>query len=141
MQKGIIMAIIAGVVFVAGISLLVIFGSGTDKVAQATKDERIILFYSKDCQHCVNVEKYMQESGIEQKINIVKLEVSPTDTSEDLKKNAEDLVLKAKFCGIVAQDVAVPFLWNGANEVKSKDQCVIGDIKINEFITEQANKE
>ncbi len=123
MQKAIITAIIVGVVFVAGVSALVIFGGNVNNAAD---DQRIILFYSNNCSHCANVEKFMQDNNIEGKLSIIKLEVSD-------KANAQNLLEKARYCHIDNKDIAVPFLWYGAKENQPSSQCLTGDTDIINF--------
>jgi len=80
----------------------------------------IILFYGDGCPHCALVEKYVSQNDIESKVPFVKKEVYYN------KQNTNELVEKAKACGIPTDSIGVPFLWDGS-------KCLVGDQDIIEF--------
>ncbi len=84
----------------------------------------IILFYREDCLHCQNVEKYIEDNKIGEKVKFEKKEIY-YDTN-----NAEILVEKAKICGLSTEEIGVPFLWDGKN-------CIVGDQDIINFFGSQ----
>lgn len=81
--------------------------------------KNIILFYGDTCPHCKDLEAWMQENKIEEKVEISKLEVYNNEDNRNL------LIEKAKSCGIT-DNIGVPFLWTGEN-------CLIGNDQIQEF--------
>ena len=81
----------------------------------------IILFYSKNCSHCANVDEYIKANDVESKIEFIQLEVS------DNQKNVELLAEKALFCKVdTSQGAPIPFLWDG-------EKCLVGDVDIIQF--------
>jgi glutaredoxin len=80
----------------------------------------IILFYGNGCSHCENVDKFIKENNIEDKIKFTKLEVFNN------KENADILIEKANACGLPTDKIGVPFLWDGKN-------CISGDVDIIKF--------
>lgn len=75
----------------------------------------MILFYSTSCPHCKNVEAYISENGIKDKIKFDEKEVSQSQA------NATLLESKARQCGLdMTQGIGVPFFFDG------KD-CLMGD--------------
>ena len=89
-------------------------------VAIEIQNSDIILFYGDGCPHCALVEEYINQNGIEAKITFSKKEVYNN------KQNADDLVAKARVCGMPTDSVGVPFLWDGST-------CFLGDRDIIEF--------
>jgi len=87
-----------------------------------------ILFYSPDCPHCVNVEKFVEENNIEEKFPFTRLNILSG------RANGELLMEKAKICGIPENQVGVPFLWN-------EGKCLLGDEPIINFFKEKTKNE
>ncbi len=88
--------------------------------AGGNNPEGMILFYSLACPHCQNVEQYINDNKIKEKYNFAQLEVSAD------KKNSDQLLKKAKACGLDTQGIGVPLLWTG-------NQCLMGDESIIDF--------
>jgi len=88
----------------------------------------ITLFYGDGCPHCALVEEYVSQNNIESKIPFVKKEVYYN------KQNANELVEKAKACGMPTDSIGVPFLWDGS-------KCLVGDQDIIEFFKTKVNKQ
>jgi len=82
--------------------------------------DQIILFYGDGCPHCAIVEKYIEENNIKNKISFTQKEVYYN------QNNAEELQTKAQICGLPANSIGVPFLWDGS-------KCIIGDQPIIDF--------
>lgn len=84
-------------------------------IVRARSQTNMILFYGESCPHCQNVETYINENGIKNKIKFAEKEVSQNKT------NAALMERKAKVCGLdTAQGLGVPFFFTG------KD-CLMGD--------------
>ncbi len=88
---------------------------------------QIILFYGNGCPHCVIVEEYIKENKTQDKISFAQKEVYYN------QNNAKELESKAKICGLPADAIGVPFLWDGS-------KCFIGDQEIIEFFKQQNNE-
>lgn len=109
--------IIAGLIIVSGLIAVV-------KTKQ-TKAPELILFYSNYCPHCKNVEKYISDNDLKNKITFTELEVA------DNQANAQILVSQAKKCGLDTNGIGVPLFYDGTN-------CLIGDTNIiNYFATKK----
>jgi glutaredoxin len=96
---------------------------GTSSKPKATNE--IILYFSKDCPHCKNVEDYLKKNPkIEKKIKIDRKEVS-------VQQNINDWKQKMEICNLDPfKPVGVPFLY-------FKGQCVSGDKPITDFLTKK----
>jgi len=99
----------------------------TNGKSQETWQNQIILFYGDGCPHCAIVEEYIKDNKVKEKIYFVEKEVYYN------RGNADELAEKAKKCGLSADSIGVPFLWNGSN-------CVIGDQSIIEFFEQKINE-
>lgn len=89
---------------------------------QQTEENQVILFYGDGCPHCAIVEDYIKENDIKNKVSFEEKEVYYN------QNNSNDLVQKAKACGIPTNSIGVPFLWDGEN-------CYVGDQKIIDFFS------
>ena len=93
---------------------------------QVTQDNSsIIFFYGAECPHCQNVEKYVADNHIDQKVKYSKLEVWSN------KANANLMLEKAQQCGISPDQLGVPFLWSGG-------KCYMGEQDVENFLSSQA---
>lgn len=90
-------------------------------------DNGIILFYGNGCPHCENVDKFVQENKVEEKVEFKKLEVFSS------KENSKIMAEKFKACGLPAENMGVPFLWDG-------EKCYSGDVDIIEFFKQKINQ-
>jgi len=75
----------------------------------------IILFYGDGCPHCENVEDFISENNIEDKMAFSRLEVWNNEDNQVIL--AQDI----KKCGMNADEVGIPFLFDGV------DKCYMGD--------------
>ena len=87
---------------------------------------QIILFYGDGCPHCALVEKYIEENNVKDKISFGQKEVYYND------QNASELAEKAKACGLPADSIGVPFLWDGS-------KCLVGYQDIINFFKQKIN--
>lgn len=84
---------------------------------------KIIFYYSLTCPHCQNVEKYIADNNVRDKITFEEKEVSQ---NQDYAAQFYDKVTK---CNIKPNEAGVPLLWDGS-------ACILGDEKIiNYFFT------
>jgi len=83
----------------------------TNKKPKYSNDE-IIFFYGVTCPHCKNVEVFIEENNLDEKLKIVKKEVYYNDT------NQRELMSFAKKCNL--KEVGVPLIYY-------EGKCYIGD--------------
>jgi len=105
--------VIIGIIAVGALGYLFLF----DKNAAA----KTILYFGDTCPHCENVEKYIKDNGIDNKIEIVRKEVYRNQA------NAREMAKRAEQCGLPTGQIGVPFLWDN-------NQCVLGDQPIIDYL-------
>ena len=103
-------------------------GDKNQKPAGNTAEEQgqITLFYGDGCPHCKIVEDYIKQYQITGKISFVQKEVYSNQA------NATELGAKAKICGLPANSIGVPLLFDG-------EKCFIGDQDIINFFKQKTN--
>lgn len=102
--------------------------SSTSIKTRTFKSNIPIFFYGNTCPHCVDVEEWMNENKIEEKIEIIKKEVYNN------KENAKELVEAAKKCGLPTDSIGVPFLF-------AEGKCFIGTPDVVNFLAQKAGIE
>jgi len=121
----IIIIILAGVLFWA-------FQSGfftkifSGPVKPIPIPEGIILFYGQGCPHCKDVEDFISQNKIEDKVKITRLEVWYN------KDNQTILAEAVQKCGITSNQVGVPLLYDG------NGKCYMGEVDVPNFLKAQA---
>jgi glutaredoxin len=105
--------IIIGIIAAGALGYLFLF----DKNAAA----KTILYFGDTCPHCENVEKYIKDNSIDNKIEIERKEVYRN------QGNAREMAKKAEQCGLPTGQIGVPFLWDN-------NQCILGDQPIIEYL-------
>lgn len=88
--------------------------------------EGMILFYGDTCPHCDDLEEWIQNNNIEEKVEFIKLEVYNNENNQKI------LIEKVKICDISINSVGVPFFWTGS-------ECLIGNDLIQNFLQEKMN--
>ncbi|HBH46903.1 MAG: hypothetical protein A2445_05825 [Candidatus Jacksonbacteria bacterium RIFOXYC2_FULL_44_29] len=99
--------------------VIIIIAAVTWSLTQKNQDG-LILYYGDGCSHCANVEKFLADNAIEQKVQVQKKEVYQN------QKNAQELGQRAAKCGLPSDNVGIPVLWDGTN-------CLVGDQDIINF--------
>lgn len=94
------------------------------KVTNAAASSDIIFFFGQECPHCKDVEKFMADNKIAEKITFDSLEVWHNAENNKL------LMQKAQECGVDEKKIGVPFLY-----VKGK--CLIGTPDIENFFKQE----
>jgi len=87
-----------------------------------------IFYYGNTCPHCKDVEEWMTENRIEEKIEIVKKEVY------DNRANSLELTQAAKSCGLPTDNIGVPFLY-------AEGKCSVGTPDITAYLTQLAQEQ
>jgi len=118
-------AIVVIVIAVAGYFVWQRGQSNSQDNQVAVDNSKIILFYGRECPHCIDVEKYISDNQLDQKVQFSKLEVWHD------KANANLMAEKARECNIKTDEVGVPFLW-------SKGKCYIGVNEVENFLVDAA---
>ena len=85
----------------------------------------IVFFYGRECPHCQDVEKFISDNKINQKVKYDFVEVWHN------KANAAAMMTKAEECGLPQDQVGVPFVY-------SKGKCYIGTPDVENFFKQVA---
>lgn len=88
-------------------------------------DSPIVFYFGVSCPHCMNVEKYLEEDKVADKVSFSMKEVYNN------RDNANEAIAKAAICGISKENLGVPFLWDG-------EKCYVGDEDIIDFFKNKA---
>lgn len=125
MKKPYSILIFLGLIIVIGIgAFLVFFKNKNNSLLDIAN--KIIFFYGANCPFCVNVENFMTENKVEEKIQFEKKEVF-------YDENNANLLLKiVQKCGLPDDKIGVPMLWDGYNS-----KCIVGDKDIINFFQEK----
>lgn len=86
----------------------------------------ITYYYGNTCPHCKEVDAWMKESKVDEKLKIVKKEVY------DNASNAAELRLAAQKCGFDTTAIGVPFLYS------PDGKCFVGTPDVIAFLKEEA---
>ncbi len=117
---GVVAAVVVVIVIVIGGLYMTL---PEDKGVQIASDQ-IIFFYGDTCPHCKNVEEYVTQNAVHEKVQFEEREVYNN------RENSKELNAIAKKCGIEADQVGVPLLWTG-------EKCLVGDKDIISFFAEK----
>lgn len=101
--------------------------SGCAKNNLNPNQSNIILYYGDGCPHCGNVEAFIKEHNLTEKIKFEQKEVFNN------KDNAADMTDKAAACNIPQEKLGVPLLWDGM-------LCYEGDQNIIKFFKEKLDE-
>ncbi|MGE5425839.1 MAG: hypothetical protein ACM3PZ_02090 [Bacillota bacterium] len=110
------LAWIIGTVAIVAVALALLATGGNGNY----NPNKMTLFYSNSCPHCLNVENYIEANKVQDRFDFQRLEVSAS------QRNSQRLIDKAQACGLDTNSLGVPFLWTG-------DKCLMGDEAIIEF--------
>lgn len=92
---------------------------------EVISDGSITFFYGNTCPHCADVEAWMKENKIEEKVKLSKKEVYDNMT------NSIELTKVAKGCGLSTDSIGVPFLY-------TEGKCLVGSPDIIDYLTKKA---
>lgn len=112
------------ILFILGLISFVVFGSKNKSPTKVANNQTPTFFYGNTCPHCADVEKWMKENKVEEKIEIVKKEVYEN------KQNAKELESAATACKLPTDSIGVPFLF-----VEGK--CYIGSPEVIKYLSEK----
>jgi hypothetical protein len=118
--------ILIGAVIIAGIIWYWSKASQKDEnITEINREAQLILFYGRECPHCQELEKFIADNGIRDKVSFENLEVYHN------KNNSQFLLEKAKGCGISENEIGVPFFY-------TRGKCLVGAPDIEDFLKKEA---
>jgi glutaredoxin len=121
--------IIIGAIVAVIIGIIIWMGVQEDAVAPTVdttfNTEGITLFYGDGCPHCKDVEEYIAQNDIKNKVTFTELEVWKN------KDNAKMMEEAATICKLDLKTIGVPFVF-------AQGQCYIGGPDVQEFFAQQA---
>ena len=117
---------------VAGVLGLIVWGvlSAPSASAPSTDDSGnpnspIVYYYGKECPHCKDLEKFLEENNIAEKVSFAKKEVWHN------LRNSSEMQKRADECGIEKSSMGVPFVW-------AEGKCFVGGPDAEKFFREKA---
>jgi glutaredoxin len=100
--------------------------SGCQSATGPAVDEGTVLFYSDQCPHCKDVEKYIADNDIKSKVEFSEKEVSTDRAGANLMMNRQ------KECQVAKEQIgSIPFLW-------SKEGCYMGSDEIIQYFKDKS---
>ncbi|MHB9019887.1 MAG: hypothetical protein ACYC3G_03405 [Minisyncoccota bacterium] len=117
-KKTIIISLVCLVVVVGAFLFL-------SKRPSSGSNSDLVIFYSDNCSHCLNLEKFLEENKVSEKVVYTRKSVDNDQT------NVAELLAKASKCGI-KDGVGIPLLWDGENS-----RCLMGDVDVINFFKEK----
>ena len=119
-------------VLVLGIAGLVAWGlmstpaSGTLSTDDSgDPNASIVYYYGRECPHCKDLEKFLEENKIAEKVSFAKKEVWHN------AKNSAEMQKRADACGVKKEGMGVPFVW-------ADGSCFVGGPDAEKFFKEKA---
>lgn len=85
----------------------------------------IVYFYGEECSHCKDLQKFLDDNKISEKVSFVKKEVWHNP------ENAKEMKRKAEECKISKEGMGVPFIW-------ADGKCFVGGPDAEKFFREKA---
>jgi len=94
--------------------------------SQAGDEQSDVIFYfGQECSHCKNVEKFIADNQIDQKVIFAKKEVWHNTANND------ELQTRAKECALDPEKIGVPFLY-------ARGKCYVGEVEVENFFKKEA---
>ncbi|MBU4380723.1 hypothetical protein L6255_04350 [Candidatus Parcubacteria bacterium] len=87
--------------------------------------DKVILYFGNTCPHCRDVEEYITENKIKEKVDIEEKEVYQD------KINSAELALVALSCNIASDQIFVPFMY-------AEGKCLVGVEEIKQLLNSKA---
>lgn len=84
----------------------------------AEKTDKVILFWSSECQYCLEVENKISELGLDKKVNIEHVEVHESEA------NLERFREKLTECGVSSNNATIPMLYDGERCYRSVNTII-----------------
>ena len=124
-----IIYILIGIALIFGLYKLLSIPPKNNSPSNIVVENSDLIFYWGDgCPHCENVEKWMAENNIDQKLKITKKEVY-----QDAENRKELIDSVNKYCPELNQNgVGVPIGFDPVN-----NKCIQGDTTIIDFLSQK----
>ena len=87
--------------------------------------DKIILYFGNTCPHCKDLEKYILDNKIKEKVSFEEKEVYENKT------NSTELTMVATSCNIPNDQIFVPFMY-------ANGKCLVGGDEITKFLNDKA---
>lgn len=113
MDKKILGFVVGVLVLIGGLVFWGLKDSGSTVELTPDNDASIVYYYGAECPHCKDVQEFLEQNNISEKVNYVKKEVWHNT------KNASEMEARAKVCGIQPDGMGVPFVF-------SDGKCIVG---------------
>ncbi len=97
----------------------------TLSLALNTSVKAPILFYGVTCPHCFDLEEWLKNNKVEEKIQLIKKEVYQNQA------NSQELEQLAQKCGLDVSSIGVPFLFT------DEGKCLIGKTEIINYLEQK----
>lgn len=117
----IILLLVGIIILVAGLW----YWTKPEEATGITSD--IVLFYGRECPHCREVDKFLEENKLAEKVQFDRLEIFHN------AQNRAILTAKARECGIADSEIGVPFLFDAVEK-----KCLAGTPEIEDFFMKRA---
>ena len=85
----------------------------------------IIYYFGQGCSHCDNVEKFLADKKISEKVLFASKEVWQN------RNNESEMESRAQECGLDPTKVGVPFVF-------SREKCYVGETEVENFFKKEA---
>ncbi len=109
------------VLILAILALLVFFIRSIHRGQKPPAANGMVLFYSKICPHCMNVERFIDSNQVMSKLKLIQKQVNT---------HIKEVMAVAKICKLNPQRLAIPLLWTGK-------ACIIGDKPVIDYFKQQ----
>ncbi|MDO8240461.1 MAG: hypothetical protein Q7T51_00545 [Candidatus Moranbacteria bacterium] len=119
--------IVSGIVLFLVLTMGLYFWSSKDEAKKAVETpvtSDVIFFFGRECSHCKDVEKFVSDNKIAEKVTFDSLEVWHNDA------NAKILTQKAQECKLAQDKIGVPFLF-------ARGKCFVGTPEVEGFFKQE----
>lgn len=125
MAKKSIFIIVGVIILAGGLWYWSKISQKNESSPEINREAQLILFYGRECPHCKELEKFITDNKMKEKISFEELEVYHN------KNNSGFLLEKAKECNIPEKEVGVPFFY-------ARGKCLVGMPEIKDFLEKEA---
>ncbi|MCX6791478.1 MAG: hypothetical protein NT149_00345 [Candidatus Gottesmanbacteria bacterium] len=114
------------IIIIVGLLAFIAIGSKGKTTSSVHPQTAVpVFFYGNTCPHCAEVETWMKDNNVGEKVTITKKEVY------DNQQNADEMILAAKSCGLPTDSIGVPFLY-------AEGKCFIGTPDVMNYLSAKA---
>jgi len=121
-------AIITFIVIIAIMLSVLLFIYTKSQTPPILNNSQILYFYGDTCPNCKEVEKFMQENNITERLSIPLIEKEVYNNQD----NQKELISYAEKCGLNKNYLGVPFIYHN-------NKCYMGRDDVIDFLNSQLN--